>query len=915
VNQGHCHGIRSVLSSQCLFLWMLFFVIVCIVPQVSLVSATTTTQPNAGTTIQHPTGGVSHNSHSQSKPSHSSEFNFASSDVGAKIISATPEAVSVSRILNEDHDRYMLIPKANALDSFFFVVELSEVVSMRRIAVANFEYYSCSMKTFKLYGRVKENESWENLGIYEADNSKSVQTFELDEPKLVRYILLNVTSIYSGSDSFYCTMSLLRVHGETLYQDLVNLMNPDEMEPSTEDTVYANIDNVAHSVPQGTTGQPADGSLQNLAGSTGTADHVAASSHPVDGEEELLARVRDIAQEDAPITLPDIESSSLNAEDSGDPIVDPELLERLVDRSVIDKISLEDDALEELDEEMHDTKPLRDEVESDSSTRKVPTDSDDKGSLAGRDVQPPEEVIEKDSTEHEKKDDLTNPTISDADPMTLKTIQGHESVPAVDLQSTENDVVVQKEENHKSDTLQDLPQTNVTDSSSELPTEHSNNTLNTSKTDEQTYTPTENGPPLQGQLPTTENQTTDNSETNTKAANIPPNNTTDTSVPTNKTSPSAVNNSTNTTTLNITMINSESNVTIVNGDSDLGSQVSVSGSTPLEISAEADQERAPKKPLKQDSGAEETLTPENDKKDEKPDPEIPKKPIESQKAQQQNQSSTDTAQIPPPSEGATSPVSQPAPHRTETQSPAANRKPLNPKLGKGGRENILKSMLSTIQNVGAETNQLTKQMRSVKEQYKEAFQKITSVLAQKSDEINVLAESILTLRKKNRRYRAECKEADDALKLELERELTNKIYNKIEHRMREQVESFKKQLRDEYQTKLTKLQYLSLFGAVLAVVVNVYVFAMCTGSSGERQRASGKNQPAKTTVTSTRTTTIGESTKTTDTMSIIPLHRRTRSYNHTLDALVDDWNSEEDEMQDGPQRVASTSTQKTSNRS
>ncbi|KAL9647373.1 hypothetical protein ABK040_011737 [Willaertia magna] len=150
-------------------------------------------------------------------------FNFAAEEAGAKILTANPEAKKVSRILNEDTDKYCLIPR-NA-PSKFIIIELSEEIAMTSLALANFEYYSCSFKHFKVFGSVTypckkgDDKCWDLLGTFQAQNTRKVQNFNLKKPSISRYIKLEFLSHY-GENEYYCTLSLIRVYGSTLLEDL-----------------------------------------------------------------------------------------------------------------------------------------------------------------------------------------------------------------------------------------------------------------------------------------------------------------------------------------------------------------------------------------------------------------------------------------------------------------------------------------------------------------------------------------------------------------------------------------------------------------------------------------------------------------------------------------------------------------------
>jgi hypothetical protein len=157
-------------------------------------------------------------------------LNFAAADVGAKIVASNPEAKKVSRILNEDKDNYMLNPRT--ADRKWITVELSEEILMHSFALANFEYYSCSPRLFQVLGSREypcraPKCLWEVLGTFEAHNTRTVQTFAIQNPRsTTRYVKFIFLSHY-GDSEYFCTLSLIRVHGSTLLEDLKLALSAD----------------------------------------------------------------------------------------------------------------------------------------------------------------------------------------------------------------------------------------------------------------------------------------------------------------------------------------------------------------------------------------------------------------------------------------------------------------------------------------------------------------------------------------------------------------------------------------------------------------------------------------------------------------------------------------------------------------
>ncbi|KAK3016460.1 hypothetical protein RJ639_007709 [Escallonia herrerae] len=146
--------------------------------------------------------------------------------VGAKVLAYNKEAKGASNILGRDKDKYLRNPCS--AEEKFVVLELSEETLVDTIEVANFEHYSSNLKDFELFGSlVYPTDSWVKLGNFTAGNVKLAQRFVLQEPKWVRYLMLNLLSHYGSG--FYCTLSIVEVYGvdavERMLEDLVSVQD------------------------------------------------------------------------------------------------------------------------------------------------------------------------------------------------------------------------------------------------------------------------------------------------------------------------------------------------------------------------------------------------------------------------------------------------------------------------------------------------------------------------------------------------------------------------------------------------------------------------------------------------------------------------------------------------------------------
>lgn len=65
-------------------------------------------------------------------------------------------------------------------------------------------------------------ETWNSLGMFVAANVKHAQCFKLPEPKLVRYLDVDLQSHY-GSE-FYCTLSVVEVNGVDAIENMLEYL-------------------------------------------------------------------------------------------------------------------------------------------------------------------------------------------------------------------------------------------------------------------------------------------------------------------------------------------------------------------------------------------------------------------------------------------------------------------------------------------------------------------------------------------------------------------------------------------------------------------------------------------------------------------------------------------------------------------
>lgn len=159
------------------------------------------------------------------------KFNYASADCAATIVSTNSDAKGASAILKEIKDSYLL--NKCSTPNKFVVIELCQDILVNHVVMGNFELFSSMFKSVKF--SVSESfpvtTEWKELGVFEADNIRDLQTFDIENPLIwARYLRIDILSHY-GSE-FYCPISLVRVHGTSMIEEFkgVNGNTPSEVE-------------------------------------------------------------------------------------------------------------------------------------------------------------------------------------------------------------------------------------------------------------------------------------------------------------------------------------------------------------------------------------------------------------------------------------------------------------------------------------------------------------------------------------------------------------------------------------------------------------------------------------------------------------------------------------------------------------
>ncbi|KAF9942361.1 hypothetical protein BGZ67_002084 [Mortierella alpina] len=145
-------------------------------------------------------------------------FNHASATCAASVVRVSKDATSVTAILNEGKDNYML--NKCATKEKFFVVELCEEILVDTFILGNYEFFSSTFKDFVVsVNRYPPREDgWSILGYFQARNTRDAQVFKPASPQLATYIRFDFVSHYGNE--YYCPVTLLRVYGATALEQL-----------------------------------------------------------------------------------------------------------------------------------------------------------------------------------------------------------------------------------------------------------------------------------------------------------------------------------------------------------------------------------------------------------------------------------------------------------------------------------------------------------------------------------------------------------------------------------------------------------------------------------------------------------------------------------------------------------------------
>ncbi|POS85924.1 hypothetical protein EPUL_000939 [Erysiphe pulchra] len=145
-------------------------------------------------------------------------FSYASFDAGATVLKTHPGAKNAKNVLIENKDSYML-SECSAVNKFI-IIELSEDIWIDTVVLANYEFFSSMIRTFRLSVSDRypvKMDKWKEVGTYEARNTREIQAFLVENPQIwARYVRFEFLDHY-GTE-YYCPLSLVRVHGTRMLE-------------------------------------------------------------------------------------------------------------------------------------------------------------------------------------------------------------------------------------------------------------------------------------------------------------------------------------------------------------------------------------------------------------------------------------------------------------------------------------------------------------------------------------------------------------------------------------------------------------------------------------------------------------------------------------------------------------------------
>lgn len=147
--------------------------------------------------------------------------NYASAFLGAQIVEHHDEAKGCNNLLNDDQEKYLIMPcKA---ERKLFTIQLSRDIEVGSVVLSNKEFFSSGVKNFTLLGSktfpcVPPSCLWRVLGSFQANFSRDAQMFHIQRQPAVRFVRFLWVSTHGSQRS--CTMTSFRVFGSDVLDTL-----------------------------------------------------------------------------------------------------------------------------------------------------------------------------------------------------------------------------------------------------------------------------------------------------------------------------------------------------------------------------------------------------------------------------------------------------------------------------------------------------------------------------------------------------------------------------------------------------------------------------------------------------------------------------------------------------------------------
>lgn len=158
--------------------------------------------------------------HEDQGKTYKDKFNYASGDCAATVVKTNSDAKGALAILTEVKDSYLL--NQCSTPNKFVVIELCQDILINSVVLGNYELFSSMFKTVRFLASDRfpvQGNGWKVLGEVEAENVRDVQTFAIENPLIwARYLKIEIVSHYG--DEFYCPISIVRVHGTTMMEEV-----------------------------------------------------------------------------------------------------------------------------------------------------------------------------------------------------------------------------------------------------------------------------------------------------------------------------------------------------------------------------------------------------------------------------------------------------------------------------------------------------------------------------------------------------------------------------------------------------------------------------------------------------------------------------------------------------------------------